>query len=342
MIDRRHMEDLLRGEILEVTGCTEPVSVAYAFLNARRHLTRPFDPARIKAELVASPGLLRNASTAVVPFLDRRGLRTAVAAGLSSRACQFNLLPKIDHPIADRLLRRRSWLTVITAWRKQGVHVRASLSQSGETVCVIIEGHHDEIRIISRNGKRILRHPARRLKIPRMEDIWNCVARGNRALENIALDFIVRQVRGNASLPMPDRIADLIRNRMNGLPLPIMTLGGSGNHGILLGVPLYDLYKRLGRRILPAALFALLTDIHLTGKKRRISDACGLATKAAPALAAGLAYAHGATLPQIMRYMNRVSSDLNHMVCHGARPGCGNKGTMAYHTVMAHLDLPDA
>jgi len=40
---------LLQSEIVEVTGCTEPASVAFAFLRARRHLNGPFDPRSVKA-----------------------------------------------------------------------------------------------------------------------------------------------------------------------------------------------------------------------------------------------------------------------------------------------------
>jgi L-cysteine desulfidase len=71
---------LLNEEIVRVTGCTEPASVAYAFMMARRNLTGRFDPQTIRAELIGSREVLRNASTAVVPFcIRRRGLRTVVA-----------------------------------------------------------------------------------------------------------------------------------------------------------------------------------------------------------------------------------------------------------------------
>lgn len=80
------VRSLLQSEIVEVTGCTEPASVVFAFLTARRHLKKSFDPLTARATLTASSEVLRNASTAVVPFLNRTGLRTVVAAGLSSKA----------------------------------------------------------------------------------------------------------------------------------------------------------------------------------------------------------------------------------------------------------------
>lgn len=80
----RQINDVLRAETVEVTGCTEPASVAFAFLRARLQLRQPLDPMTMRARLDASSDVLRNASTAMVPFLYRRGLRAVVAAGLPS------------------------------------------------------------------------------------------------------------------------------------------------------------------------------------------------------------------------------------------------------------------
>lgn len=324
----------LQSEIVEVTGCTEPASVAYAFLVARRHLKGSFDPLTAKATLTASSEVLRNASTAVVPLLRRRGLRVVVAAGLSARTDQYNLFPHVDRRITRTLLRRRSWLKIEPPARKKGVYVSAILSTPTDSVCVVIEGRHDEIRSITRNGKTIsCASPKQPLSIS-MAEIIAVVAHRNRRLEAMACDFIVKQVRGNPILPLSKRVASLIRARMCGADSPIMTIVGSGNHGILLGVPLYELYREKGSRILPAVLLTLLTVIHMTGKRSRVSAECGLGTKAGPALAAGLAFARGASLAQIRRLMTSVSRRLRHLKCHGARASCGRKAQRVLDIVM--------
>ena len=328
---------LLQSEIVKVTGCTEPASVAYAFLTARRHMKRAFDPLTAKAVLSASPEVLRNASTAVVPFLNRRGLQVVVAAGLSSKADQFDLFPAIDRRIARILLRRRSWLKVGQVARQKGVYVKAVLSTPTESVSVVIEGQHDEIRSGSHNGKTAFRASPKRQRPISMAEIMAVVAKRDRRLEAMAREFIVRQVRGDPALPLPQRAAALIRDRMCGSASPVMTIVGSGNHGILLGIPFYELYRKRGRRILPAVLFSLLTVIHMTAKRSRISEECGLATKAAPALAAGLAFAQGADLAQITRLMRTVSAALHSLKCHGARASCGRKAQRVLKVVLAEV-----
>ena len=325
---------LLQSEIVEVTGCTEPASVAFAFLTARRHLKGAFDPLKAKATLTASREVLRNASTAVVPFLNRRGLRTVVAAGLSARTHQYNLFPAVDRRIARLLLRRRFWLKVGRSAGRKGVYVQADLSAPGESVRVVIRGRHDEIRSISRNGRIIFRASPNPQRSISMEKIMAVVTKRDRRLEAMARDFIVRQVRGNPALPLSKRVASLIRARMCGATSPIMTIVGSGNHGILLGVPLYELYRKHGSRILPAALLTLLAVIHMTGKRSRISEECGLATKAAPSLAAGMAFAFGANLAQVKRAMGSVSRALCGLKCHGARASCGKKAERAVQVVL--------
>jgi len=281
--------------------------------------------------------MLRNASTAVVPVLNRRGLRAVAAAGLSSRSNTFDLFPGIDKDIAGVFLRRRVWLRVTRLSSKKGVFIKAVLTMPKESVAVVIEGRHDEIRDISRNGVKLSRTRPQGPQRISMQDIFSAVGKRDRCLEKIAQNFVVQQVRGDPHRSAPERVAALVRARMCGSPLPVMTIAGSGNHGIFLGVPLFDLYREHGARVLPAALFALLTVIHMTGKHSRISDECGLATKAAPALAAGLAFAQGASSSQIRRLMTSVSNALHGTKCHGARPSCGQKAGRALSFVLGRI-----
>jgi len=332
----REVERTLGEEIVQVTGCTEPVSVAFALAQARHHLKRPFDPGCMTAELRLSSEVMRNALTAVVPRLNRRGLRNAAAAGLCATTPDFNLMPSVDLEAARTLLARRGWLKAVTAPEK-GIYLHAILHAPGETVSALIRGRHDTIAQIKRNGRTVYNgkshHPvpltfAQSVELARVR---------NPVLEGIARDFLLMQVRRDTSLPLDRSLAALVRARMLGSADPIMTITGSGNQGIFIGVPFYEAYKERGQAVLPAALFALLTQIRLSETHSRISGACGLACKAAPALAAGLAFERGASADEIQRLIQDVTSRLQEMDCPGARPGCGSKARKAYRTVMTCL-----
>lgn len=333
------VEQLLREEIAEVVGCTEPGAIAHAVCCARRYLVETPDTRSLIVMLRLSPEILRNASTAVVPGINRKGIKAAVVAGFLSRAEGFN--PFSDHalPHSHPLLTRRSWLTIVPA-KQHGIFLRARISIPGENVTVAINGRHHHVACVKRNGKILYKAPYLRLpQLKGLEEIKRIASRRNPRLESLARDFINRQVKGDSSLPMPERVAALVKDRMKGAPLPVMTITGSGNQGIFLALPLREWYEREGDQVLPAVLFALLTQIHVTRLRKRISAECGLATKAAPALAAGLLYARGKTLPAIRRAMRVVSSSMGSIPCHGAEPACGRKATRVMNVLQEQLSI---
>lgn len=328
------VERLLRREITEVVGCTEPAAIAYAVQRAKRHLRDRFDANTVRAELELSPEVFRNASTAVAPVINRRGIRQAVIAGLLSSSDGFNPFAGLKIPSRHPLLDRRSWLTIVSSTR-HGIYVRAELITPEETAAVTIRGRHDSIVAIEKNHKIVYRMRERRIpRLGGLKEIAGIVKRRDKRLESLACGFVKRQVKGDARKPLTENIAGLITGRMCGEPLPVLTLTGSGNQGIFLGAPLFALHQKLGRRALPAVLFSLLTQIYLSQVRKRISNECGLATKAAPALAAGLAYEKGADTSTIKRIMGIVYGRLKQMPCHGAKPSCGAKGAHALRCVL--------
>lgn len=331
------LKKLLQDEIVQVVGCTEPAGVAYALSHARHLLGASFDPVTVTAELHLSKEVKRNASTAVVPFLNRRGLRTVASAGLAASADDFNLFPSVDVKAAEKLLARRRWLHVAELGGR-AFRIRVVVRCGRESAEVEIRARHDRIFSAKRNGKSIKQAAEPTSVSLTLEEIYSAVRRRDSELEAVARDFVLSQVRGDEELPMDRRIAELIRARMCGSPLPVITLTGSGNQGIFIGVPFCVLYAEHGNSVLPSVLLALLIQIYRSEKKNRISGECGLAQKAAPALAAGIALHRGATLNQIKKLMLSVESELDGMKCHGALPGCGKKAEKAYRTVMKHVE----
>lgn len=71
--------DILREELVPAMGCTEPIAVAYAAALARDTLGHMPE----KTTLIVSGNIIKNVKSVVVPNTGgRKGLRTAVAAGL--------------------------------------------------------------------------------------------------------------------------------------------------------------------------------------------------------------------------------------------------------------------
>ncbi len=341
MSEAKRVAALLNREIVEVVGCTEPASCAYAFRTLARHWPAPLDLPTVRAHLWVSRDVYRNASTAVVPFLHQRGVRAAVAAGLTTSAAGFNVFPRMNVAAARALLRRRGWLEV-QPLRKRGIWVRAELIQDAHRGEVLIADRHDRVARLVVDGREIkLKNPAP-ITPPGLDAIVRLARRRMPALETIAEDFLLKQAEGTRRLSLEKRVARLVRERMCGHRHAIMTITGSGNHGIFLGLPLRELYREQGRSVLPAVLLALLVQLRLSQERSRISDDCGLAIKAAPALAAGLAFARGATLPQIRGVIRSVTRKLRSLECQGARASCGAKAEKSLRLVMDEVNAVTA
>jgi L-cysteine desulfidase len=342
---RRHLSAtqaaaLLRTEIAPVVGCTEPASIAFALAEARRQLGREPDLDEVQVELRLSRDVRRNASTAVVPFARRRGLDIVAAAGLLAASRDFNPFLGLNQKRRElkRLIARRGWLKVVTM-KQKGLHLTAILRSSGHEVAVTISGRHNAITEMRCDRETVYR--ARRpapARISGIEDAARLAHRRSKRLEAIALDLLLSQTDARSERGLAKQVAALIKGRMTGENLPIVTFTGSGNQGIFLALPLRRLFRRHGESTLPAIVFALLAQIHLTEREKRISDSCGIATKAAPALAAGLAFHAGVDLAEVRDIMTEVTRELGGMHCPGALPSCASKARRALQIIQRVLD----
>lgn len=133
---------LLQAEIVQVVGCTEPAAIAYALRTLVRHTQAPPSPETFRAELRISVDARRNATTAVVPRLKQPGIHAAAAAGLASRADDFNVFSDFDLPLARAFLKKENWLTIIPV-RRRGLWVHAQLP--GQRTGITLSGRHDHI-----------------------------------------------------------------------------------------------------------------------------------------------------------------------------------------------------
>ena len=325
---------LLHSEIIQVVGCTEPAAIAFAFRTLVRHLPTPPSPQSFRAELRISKDAFRNASTAVVPQLMTPGILAAAAAGMASHANDFNVFADFDLRCARAFMKNPAWLTIDPV-RRRGLFVHAQLP--GLRTGITLEGRHNHIEKLVVFGKDCTPKSNIPPPPPTLDEIFELAQARHPKLEALALDFILRQVPAENGHSLKEQIARRISGRMAGYSHPVMTLTGSGNQGIFIGLPYRQLYKQHGPGILPSLVFSLLAQIHLSAKHKRLSSQCGLATKAAPALAAGLAFGNGASRSDIRRLLRQLPSRLADLPCEGAEPACGDKARRAFCAIFNKL-----
>lgn len=322
---------LLQSEIVQVVGCTEPAAIAYAFRTLIRHMPVPPGPDSLFARLCVSRDAFRNASTAVVPHLQVPGILAAAAAGRTSRANDFNVFADFDLKLARRFMKNGAWLRVVPV-RRNGLHV--ALKFNADTG-IVLSGRHNHIEQLVVHGRDLTPREKPLPPAPKLDDIFSLASAHHPRLEALALDFITRQVPPEKGYPLEEQIARRVAGRMAGYAHPVMTLTGSGNQGIFIALPYRRLHAEQGDTILPALVFSLLAQVHLSHKHKRLSSDCGLATKAAPALAAGLAFARGASSADIRRIFREIPARLAGLTCEGAEPACGGKARQALRAVNA-------
>ncbi|MBN1898185.1 MAG: L-serine ammonia-lyase, iron-sulfur-dependent, subunit alpha [Spirochaetes bacterium] len=327
----------------KVTGCTEPASISFAFSRASCILkdkigVKEFSDS-LKAKVFLSRDVYRNASTVKIPFLRLKGIKPSVAWGICHSSISLNIFTSAglkEKKKILKLIKKPGWLKIIPLQRS-GLYIKAELKEKNNDVRLIIEDKHDSIKKIIMNNRIIfLRKKEKRILIKDLSEIDKIVKKNNVRLKRIAREFIMEQGKRWEQYGFknaPEAVEKLVLKRMEGEEVPIITITGSGNQGILLALPFYELYKKVGNKILPAALFSILTQIYLTQKEGRISHLCGLANKTAPALIAGLSYYKGNNLKKIKNSMSLVKETLKGWLCKGANKNCALKAFVSLTTV---------
>jgi len=341
--------DTVKNEIMEVVGCTEPSAIAYAFAKLAQYHKTPITAENVKAKLYLSYDVYRNASTAGIPHLNEKGILPAVAMGIFSKNPQLNVFARSGQKQlenAKRLLKKRKFLRIIPSKEKHGVFIKAQLFSGGIASKITIEHRHDFVKEIKVNGKKIFYAKIPQVyKIKGLEEIYKIVKTRNKDLEEIAKGLILANGKAAEKLGF-DSIANTIyhitKQRMNGEIIRIITVAGSGNQGIFLSVPFYYLYKKYGEKVLPAFNFSLLILIYLVQQRGRLANLCGLASKAAPALFAGLLYLKEKKLDEIKEHMELVRRSTSGLLCEGAEEICGYKAFLCFENankVLSELKL---
>ncbi|MBP7652931.1 L-serine ammonia-lyase, iron-sulfur-dependent, subunit alpha [Candidatus Dependentiae bacterium] len=337
--------DLLKSETIEVIGCTEPAAIAYAFAAIRKYCPEiKINSNNVKARLSANKDILRNADTAGVPRLKTRGIAAVAAMGIFSANPQFNVFSKITNEQIDtvnKMLQKKNWLEIIEL-NKKCFYLKSELFIGGNVYEAVIKDKHDNLISFKINDKIIFsKKTVKTYMLKGLEEISDIVKMHDTELE----EFGKYILRTNGSLfddlktnDVSEAIARLIEQRMSGVYLSICTFTGSGNQGLFLSIPFYKLYKMYGDKVLPAFIFALLTQIYLTQKKGLLSKQCGVSEKASLALSAGILYYKNESISVIQKKMNYMGEMLHGLVCEGAKESCADKGYMCMHNILRRVN----
>ncbi len=117
--------------------------------------------------------------------------------------------------------------------------------------------------------------------------------------------------------------------RMDGIALPVMSSGGSGNQGVVASLVPYNVGRHFGipeRTVLKSIALSHLLNSYVKVFIGELAPICGCAIAAGVGASCGIVYQkNGKDIPALTLAVNNLVSDLGGMLCDGAKSGCALK-----------------
>lgn len=352
---------ILQQESQMASACTEPGSIALAAAEARKLTSE----AAKQISVILSPGVMKNALAVGLPGTETKGPGMAAALGAAGGNPEhgLNILGMIKPEyiaIAQNLIDSGK-VKVDYDPNRTGIYISVTVFSENHTATVLIRDCHSVIT------ERYLDSVKLSLESRQSRPISMLELRGNSfyelvgialALKEEDLEFLLEgafqtyklaeksvflnaaaeQVKQKNGLEekqpddsLLDRIAMLViaavSGRMNGIQIPVITAGGSGNQGIITSVALIAFSEKYSvSKLNQARALALANTINLFIKaySGEISAYCG-AVSAAAGIAGAVSWLLGGSYQQIENSIQTVIGTIYGLFCDGAKTGCAYK-----------------
>lgn len=356
------MDERIRGildrEFKMTMGCTDPGAVAYASSKAASLL----DGELISMDVVLSKNIYKNAVYVGIPVIKKSGIEYAALLGAMVRRPELKLavLSGVTDEMTESLSEyaERIPVTVECSDIDEPLYISVTCKSELSSVTVSIKGDYDWICSIRKDGKIIyMKEPSGNATDTffgelRFKDLYNMAVEeendDNNLLENekinreAAFAVITEELKQyldrleNGDEFSINGIAGMARTyvlgasrlRMSGERVPIVSLAGSGNHGIvtLLTVSAVCDALRVERQERIKALYlAALTAIYVKSHMNRLTVMCGTALAGAAGGAAATSFLLGGSCQEAEHAVNTVLGTIGGMLCDGAKESCAFK-----------------
>lgn len=364
---------ILKEELVEAMGCTEPIALAYAGAKVREVLGTM--PKKVIAR--CSGNMLKNVRCVIIPNSGgRTGIETAVLLGMigGDAGAMMEVLHSVtdEHRKAmDQMLRDDSCIVEYLD-SPIPLHIIVEAACDENIASVEIRHHHTNIVCIKKNGEVVFSKPddeehsyhveadrsllniegiknfADQIDIARIKPILEPQIRCNMdiAYEGMAGDYglgigrILKECYPESVVTrMKAYAAAASEARMGGCDMPVIINSGSGNQGIAASIPVivYARENNIPKHTLYRALaFSNLLTIYQKQFIGSLSAFCG-AVSACCASGAALSYLCGGTLQNIIDTIDNTLANIPGIICDGAKVSCAAKIASSLDAaVMAH------
>jgi len=360
--DFNYMLTLLKAGVLPATGCTEPIAVAYSAAITKKHA-----PGELQSlEIWVDHGLYKNGAKVGIPGTSERGLELAAAMGYvaGKSELQLRVIENIS-PEAVQLAKQLVQQGKVKVQIKQdcdNLYIETLLLTTTEKVRVVTLNKHLNIISVEKGeqlteitiAKTQINEEKQQLQSLELQDFY----RFTREVQIDELAFLEEGLRLNLliaeeglkrSKGISKAIAGLMDEgvlheglmfyaqklcsaaseaRMSGSNLPVMTIAGSGNQGIVVFLTILAAGEKLKasrERVLRALALSALLTIYIKSYTGTLSAMCGCAIAAGTAASAGVVYLMDGSEAEISGAILNMIGTLAGMICDGAKEGCAYK-----------------
>ena len=357
-------EAMLRRENVPALGCTEPIACAYAAAWAASVL--PCKPDRIEVE--GSRNMLKNAMSVGIPGSDMVGLPIAAALGAvgGNHLRELEVLAELTpEKIAES--REMVLAGKVTVRQKQDVeslYIEVKVTGGGHTATAIVRRYHTQLTDLTLDG-RALRHErlpeqgsasAEELGMSVRGIYEYCTTADTNRLKflldgaKLNLRMAEEGLNEKCGINVGKCLADAAHHkrlfgedigsravaataaacdaRMAGARLPVMSVAGSGNQGMVCTIPVAVYAEGIQaseEQLIRALAVSELITIHIKSRLGRLSALCGCGIAAAVGTSCGVVLLLGGGEKQIEYAITNMVANITGMICDGAKAGCAMK-----------------
>jgi len=351
---------LLKSELKEATGCTEPIALALAAARARQELGCLPE----KVEVRCSGNIIKNVKAVVVPNSGgKKGIKTAALLGIVAGDADASL-QVISHvsdegrKALDEALQNIK-VTVLLAEDVPPLYILVKVTKGSETAEAEISGSHTNFSLIKKNGKVVYAHQCDSSEdgaaIPTdLMNIDDIIEYAETVDLNDVRETIERQIRDNTAISneglknkwgesvgqtlLAIHSNDIIARaraaaaagsdaRMNGCAMPVVINSGSGNQGMTVSLPVIEYAREMKvdhDTLIRALVLSNLIALHQKKYIGYLSAYCG-AVSAAAGAGCAICWLRGGNRDEIAATLVNAMATIGGMVCDGAKSSCAGK-----------------
>ncbi len=350
-------------EMKLASGCTEVGCIAYAAAVAAKELNGL--PERIL--LSVSPNIYKNGLCVFVPGTHMRGFEIAAALGcvLQNPEKSLSLMEHATPDQIDAALRlvKKGNIAVTCLDTPELISLQIDLFQNDHHVTVSLHESHTNITEIIVDDKiKYKKSSSQKNKLPQtqlhsvpLEELINFLV----SQDTSEFSFLLEAAQINykaaeesfkspetslthslrhllTDLPQPFNVIRQAQiwttaaseARMIGLPAPVMSITGSGNHGITNFLGMYIVAETLGvseEKAIQSLMISTALTIYIKEYTGRVTAYCGSAIAPTSGVAAGTVYLLGGNYNQMMQAVQSVLGTFSGILCDGAKESCAYK-----------------